>query len=166
MVVILKRIYAIPIAIVVIIVLVFPTVHPRTRQEPYTVYETVTATDLEATYRCSDILEDRDYWEWSELDLPINLRIEVNVASTEDIYIIIKTATGTISNMTLKKHDYNILAEGPSLYLKVWNPALLGLGPSAVVSGDIKVYHEYMKEVPVTKNRTVPYEQWLPWWMP
>lgn len=68
----------------------------------------------------------------------------------------IKSVEGTVSNEQKKVHDYTVYANGPSLYVEVKNPTLLGLGPSAVVSGDIKLYHDY----------ETSYIEWLPWWTP
>lgn len=162
---ILKRIYVILIVIVAIVLMAFPTPHSRTRQESYIEYETVTKTDLEVTYGCSGTLKDGYYWDWSRSDLPSGLKIVVDVSSTETLEIRIKSVSDNVIK-TLKEHYYTVITEGPSLYINIQNPTLLYLGTTAVISGDIKVYHEYEAQVPVTKYQTVPYEQWLPWWMP
>jgi hypothetical protein len=44
-------------------------------------------------------------------------------------------------NQESKIQDYTFYTKGPSLKVTVLNPTWFGLGDSAVVSGDIKIYH-------------------------
>lgn len=69
-----------------------------------------------------------------------------------------KFVEGTVSNEQRKTHDCTLHANGPSLYVEVKNPSLLGLGPSAVVSGDTKIYHDHETQL--------SFIEWLSWWMP
>ena len=88
----------------------------------------------------------------------LRIRIVVNIESTEDVIVYIKSVEGIICNERGKVHHYTLYASGPSLYVKVENLTIFGLGPSAVISGDIKIYHDYETQV--------TYVEWLPWWMP
>jgi len=115
-------------------------------------------SDLERSLDCSGTLQDGYYWHWDLTDLPSNVRIVVNVGSTEEVSVYLKSVEGVVSNQQKKVYDYTLYAKGPSLYVKVENPTIFGLGPSAVVSGDIKVYYDYEAQV--------PYTEWVPWWMP
>ncbi len=161
----MKRSYVILLVIVAIVVTAFPTPHSRTRQESYIEYETVIKTDLEVNYGSFGTLKDGHYLDWGRSDLPSDLKIVVDVSSTETLEIRIKSVSDNVIK-TLKEHHYTVITEGPSLYFNIQNPTLLYLGTTAVISGDINIYHEYEAQVPVTKYQTVPYEQWLPWWMP
>jgi hypothetical protein len=158
--------YIVIILIAIFVVLAFPTPHSRLKQESYVEYETVTKTDLEETLPCSGTLQDCRYWEWGLTDLPTTLKIVVSLTSTEAVEVKVRSVSRTESDRTSNTHYYTFYANGPSLYVTVTNPGLLCLGNSAVVSGDIKVYYEYQTQVPVTKYRTVPVTDWLPWWMP
>jgi len=160
-----KWFYIIPI-VIVLAVLVYPTPHNRVKQESYTEYETVTKTDLQETLGCSGTLKDGYRWEWPLTDLPTNLKIVVKISSTVEVRVTIESASGIGYNQESKIQDYTFYTKGPSLKVTVLNPTWFGLGDSAVVSGDIEIYHEYQAQVPVTKYRSVPYTEWLPWWMP
>lgn len=158
--------YLIPIIVVaILLILLIPTPHSRTKQESYTEFETVTKTDLIKTLPCSGTLKDGDRWEWGLTDLPTTLKVIVKLSSTEEVNVVIESVSGVDLSKSGKSHDYSFYSKGPSLKATVTNPTLLGLGPSAVISGNIEIYHEYQAQVPVTKYRTVPYTEWLPWWM-
>ena len=154
--------------ILIIIVIAFPTPHERMKQESYIVYETVTKTDLYETLVCSNTLQDGYYmhWDLTDLpDLPDNLKIIISVSSTEEIEIYIKSVQDVEYLVDQNKHDRTLFCNGPSLYVEVRNPSLFGLGKSAIISGDIKIFHQYEVEEPITKYRMVPITEWLPWWM-
>jgi hypothetical protein len=138
------------IILLIVVVAVFPTPHTRIRTEQ--------RSTLEDWLNCSGTLKDGYYWHWDLTDLPSNVRIVVNIGSTEEVSVYIKSVEGVVSNQQKKVHDYTLYAKGPSLYVKVENPTIFGLGPSAVVSGEIKVYHDYEAQV--------RYTEWVPWWMP
>ena len=107
---------------------------------------------------CSGRLDDGYYWHWDLTDLPSYVRIVVNIGNTEEVRVYIKSVEGEVCNKEGKVHDYTLYAKGPSVSVEVINPTIFGLGPSAVVSGKIEVYHDYQAQV--------EYTEWVPWWMP
>lgn len=158
-----RKKYAIVIVIIAVLTL-FPTPHSRTRQEPYTTYETVTKTDWLTTYPCNDFLEHGQSWIWELPDLPKdNLKIIVNMYTHLVVEVMIKSTSGIISQKRFSWMD--------ELYCKNWWTVSTSWShnphneASSFVEGDIKVYHEYETQIPVTKYRTVQYTEWLPWWM-
>lgn len=137
------------LGIIILVAILFPT--PRVRTE----YEF--KRDLEGVLDCSWTLADGNYRYWDLTDMPKDLVFEVSITSTEEVTVEIRTASGTLSKKTDKFHNYKVYADGPSLRVSVTNPSVFGLGASAVVSGDMDIYHEYEDEI--------RYTEWLPWWM-
>jgi len=158
----------VPIIVVIVAALLFPTPHYRIRQEPYVEYETVTKSDLVGLLDCSGTLKDGWLWHWDETNLPADLRILVEISSTEEVQVYMKSVAGEVTRRSGKEHGYTVYASGPSLYVEVKNPSFLGLGlgTSAVISGEISIYHDYTEQVPITKYHTITYTEWLPWWIP
>ena len=138
-----------------LVILFFPTPHPRTK------YETVNKSDLVKYLDCSGTLEGGYYWSWHLTDLPDNLRIEVKILSTDAVNVYIKTVSEVINDKTQNEHEYTLYANGPSMEVKVTNPAGIFSNPPAVMSGYIKVYHDY-----TTEELVVYKTEWLPWWFP
>jgi hypothetical protein len=151
----------------------------RTRTVPYTSYESQLRRDLEKTLNTNGVLKGGYKWDWDLYDLSSDtLYIIVDISSTDDVEVIIKDRTGKICDYTSKRHNYHVYGVGPVLDVEVYNPWGIFYNPDAVVSGNIKIYHEYYKTVPVTKYRTETYESWeivdyktstqtvvKPWWM-
>jgi len=150
-----RRLWVIPVIIAVLIILFLPTPHQRTR------YENITKTDLVKFLDCSGTLEGGHSWTWALTDLPSALRVEVNISSTDAVRVYIKTVSGVINDKTQNKHVYTINADGPSMEVKVENPWGLFYNPTAVISGYIKIYHDYTTQVEVVYKT-----EWLPWWLP
>jgi len=138
------------VLLLIIVVAVFPTPHTRIRME----HKSVLLRRLD----CSGTLKDGYYWYWDLTDLPPYVRIVVDVGSTEEVRVYIKSVEGVVCDREGKVHDYTLYAKGPSLHVEVINPTTFGLGSSAVVSGGIEVYHDY-------EART-EYTEWTLWWMP
>ena len=145
------RIPAIVSFVVFLLILAFlPTPHARIKNE--------SKSDLESFLDCSNTIKDNWLIHWDLTDLSDNLKIVVDVGSTEEVKIYVKSVEGTVSNEQGKIHDYTVYGIGPSLYVEIKNPGpIIGSGPSAVVSGEIRVYHDYEEQV--------SYIEWLPWWM-
>ncbi|MCP8321266.1 MAG: hypothetical protein H3Z52_10070 [archaeon] len=134
---------------------------------------------MERTLNTDGVLDDGYSWEWNLYDLPDDtLYIIVDISSTENVDVEIKDKTGMIYDYTSKDHYYYAYGVGRVLDVKVENPWFFW-GPSAVVDGEIRIYHEYYETVPVTKYRTETYQSWeivdyetstwtemKPWWMP
>lgn len=135
----------------ILIVAFAPTPHARVKNE--------FKSDLTRLLDCSQTIEDNWLVHWDVKDLPDNLRVEVDVAGTEELKIYIQSVAGTVSDERKKVHDYTVNCNGPSLYIEIKNPGpWIGSGPSSVVSGDIHIYNDYETQV--------TYIEWLPWWMP
>lgn len=132
----------------------------RTRQVPYTVYEDRVMRDLLDSESFQDSLPDCHYWELSYPNLPDKLIVDFSFTSTDDLQVRIYDATGLIYDQYARRFDMKFYAKGPTLYVKILNPGVLCTGPPAVVNGYFKVYHEYVKKVPVTKYRTETYQSW------
>jgi peptide/nickel transport system permease protein len=136
--------------ILVVTLIIFPTPHNRIRNE--------SRSDLEKWLGCYGTLNDNNYWRWNLTNLDANLRIVVNISSIEEVYVYIKSVEGEVSNNLGEVHDYTVNASGPSLYVNIDNPVILGSGSPAIISGDITIYHDYETQV--------SYTEWLQWWMP
>ena len=162
----MKRSYVILIVIITIVLMAFPTPHSRTRQESYTEYETVTKTDLVKTLDCSRTLQDGYTRQVGWTDMQDETKIVVDIESTEGVTVELTDASATFYDSNKKVHSVTFTRFSASYDVSVENPSIFGLGDSAVMTGSIKAYHVYEAQVPVTKYRTVPYEEWLPWWMP
>ncbi|MGQ9469796.1 MAG: hypothetical protein ACUVTD_08285 [Nitrososphaerales archaeon] len=99
-----KRLIAIIlIGIALAIILVYPTPHTysvtepvygyvtRTREVPYTDYETQWRQDLERTLNTDGVLSGGYKWDWNLYDLPDGtLYIVVDLSSTDDVWVTIK----------------------------------------------------------------------------
>lgn len=138
------------ITVLVIVLTIIPTPRVRVRNEA--------RNDLEQWLPCWGTLTDGQSWQWNPTTLPSNLRIVVNISSTEYVKVLITNPEGNVYNKLWNMHDCTINASGPYLHVNIENPTLSGSGASVVVTGDIRIYHDY--EVPVS------YTEWLPWWMP
>ncbi len=182
----MKRSYIILTCIVAIVLVTFPIPHARTRQESYIEYETVTKTDFVKTLDCSNTLQDDDtlHGDWTEM--PNEAKIVVDIESSE--YVNVKLTDGhggvfytknkKVHNATFirskKFSKYGMDSHPPydpegtdaTFDISITNFQGYGQGDSAVMNGSIKAYHVHETQEGVTKYRTVPYEQWLPWWMP
>ena len=154
------------IVIVLAIVLGFPTPREGVKTISYTDYETFIQTDAYTRLRCSRTLEDGHKINWDLHDTPDELVFDVDVSSTEEIVILIESVDEIEYRRDAKIHKTSFECNGPSIYVEIYNPTLLGTGPSAVISGDIVITYEHEVSRPVTKYRSVPITQWLPWWMP
>jgi len=180
------------IGVALAIILLFPTPHTyttkepvygyvtRERQVPYTDYEFQTKRDLVKTIPVPNVIKDGYYYYQDLYGLPDGtLYITVDISSTEDLEVLIKDTSGTIYDYDSRRHYGYIYGRGPVLYVKIANPSILGLGPDAVCSGKIEIYHEYTAKVPVIKYRTETYQSWeiiryetktwtemKPWWAP
>ena len=115
-------------------------------------------SDLLMTLYSSTSLQEGYYRYWELTDLASELKLEVSIDSTEEVIVYIKSTQGVVCNEQQKVHHYSVNCNGPSLYVEVKNPSVLGLGSSAVISGNIEVFHDYEEQV--------TYNEWLPWWMP
>lgn len=155
----------IPIILVLAIV-VYPTPHERVKTTSYIEYETFIQTDTYTRLRCSTTLDDGYRINWDLSDTPDELVFDVNVSSTEEITILIESVDDVEYRQNAKIHKTSFVCNGPSIYVEVYNPTLLGTGPSAVVSGEIVITYRHEVSRPVTKYQSVPVTQWLPWWMP
>ena len=162
----------------------FPIPHARTKQESYIEYETVTTTDLVETLDCSKTLQD-DYTihgDWTEM--PNEAKIVVDIESNEYVNVKLTDRHGVFYTKNKKVHNAtfirsnqfpNFMGSHPpydpegtdaNFDISITNFQGYGQGDSAVMTGSIKAYHVHETQEEVTKYRTVPYEQWLPWWMP
>ena len=167
------------------VLVTFPIPHSRTRQESYIEYEAVTKTDLVETLDCSNTLQDDDtlHEDWTEM--PNEAKIVVDIESSE--YVNVKLTDGhrgVFYTKNKKVHNATFIRSNQFQYLSGYYPPYdpegtdanfdisitnfqgYGQGDSAVMSGNIEAYRVYEEQFPVTKYRTVPYVQWLPWWMP
>ncbi len=180
----MKRSYIILTCIVAIVLVTFPIPHARTRQESYIEYETVTTTDLVSNLDCSSTLQDDStlHGDWTEM--PNEAKIVVDIESSEDVKVKLTDGHGVFYDAIKKVHNATFIRSNQFKYgmgsqppyepegtdatfdESVTNLLHFGQGDSAVMSGSIKAYRVYEEQVPVTKYRTVPYEQWLPWWTP
>ena len=137
------------VILLVVIVAFFPTPHARIRTE--------FNSNRINTLDCSNILEDGDRMYWDLTNLPSGLKIDVSLDSSEDVIVYLRSTQGVISQKEQMIHHYSVTCVGPSLYIEVKNPTFLGWGPSAAVSGEIKIFN-YQEE-------QISYDEWLPWWM-
>jgi len=184
----LKRSYIILTCIVAIVLVTFPIPHSRTKQEPYIEYEAVTKTDFVKTLDCSSTLQD-DYTihgDWTEM--PNEAEIVVDIESSEDVKVKLRAGQnagyGVFYDAIKKVHSatfirsnqfkdgmgyrppYDPEGTDANFDISITNLLHFGQGDSAVMTGSIKAYRVHETQEEVTKYRTVPYEQWLPWWMP
>jgi hypothetical protein len=161
----------------------FPTPHARTKQESYIEYEAVTKTDLVKTLDCSRTLQDDDTLHGDWIEMPNEAKIVVGIESSEDVKVKLTDGHGVFYDAIKKVHSATFIRSNQFKYLSglyppyepegtdaifdvsVTNLLHFGKGDS-VMSGSIKAYRVYEEQVPVTKYRTVTYEQWLPWWTP
>lgn len=139
------------ILILIAIAIVFPT--------PHTLMRTEARRDLVKHLDCSGTLKDGYSWHWGLTELPSYVTIIINIRSTEEVRVYIKSVEGIVYDKEGKVHDCLInYVRGPSLYVEIINPTMFGSGPSAVMSGGIEVCYDHVVQV--------PYTAWLPWWMP
>ena len=132
------------VGIAVAVALLFPTPHVYTVTEPVYGYVTKTARDLVKTLDCDGVLSGGYCWNWDLYDLPDGtLYIVVDVSSTDDVEITIKDKTGVIYDVCSKEQYYHVYGVGPVLEVEVYNPPGILHNPDAVISGEIKIYHEY-----------------------
>jgi hypothetical protein len=162
-----KRIAVVIVVVILAVFLGFPTVHSRTRQESYLATAMVNREEYLRTLDCSTTLPDGQSLEFDVSPLNDSTRFVFGVTSTQEIRIMVTGRTTPILyEATRSQHFGNQTGEDWKFSVEVWNPSLTYTGPSAEVSGNIKVYRIYQAETTVWKSRTVPYTQWLPWWMP
>ncbi len=180
----MKRSYIILTCIVAVVLVTFPIPHSRTRQESYIEYETVTTTDLVSYLDCSNTLQDDDTLHEDWTDMPNEAKIVVDIESSEYVNVKLTDGHGVFYDAFKKVHNATFIRSNQFPYfmgshppyepegtdatfdLSVTNLLHFGQGDSAVMTGSIKAYHVHETQEEVTKYRTVPYEQWLPWWMP
>ena len=138
----MKQIYVSLIVIVAILLVVFPTPHPYLKE------------DLVKTVDCSTTLQDG--WSISDgwVDMQDLTKIIVDIHSSESVNVVIQSGSTYIYSQSGNTHAYTDTRSENAYVVSVTNPTLLGMGPSADVTGDIRAYHIY--------NET----QLLPWWMP
>jgi hypothetical protein len=163
----------------------FPIPHARTKQESYIEYETVTTTDLVSNLDCSNTLQD-DYTlheDWT--DMPNEAKIVVDIESSEYVNVKLTDGHGGVfytknkkvhsatfirskkfSKYGMASYTYDPEGTDANFDISITNFQGYGQGDSADMSGSIKVYRVYETQEEVTKYRTIPYAQWLPWWMP
>jgi hypothetical protein len=162
----------------------FPIPHSRTRQESYIEYETVTTTDLVSNLDCSSILQDDYTLRGGWTDMPNEAKIVVYIESSEDVKVKLSDGHGVFYDAIKKVHNAMFIRSNIIQYLSGYYPPYdpegtdatidvsvtnllhFGQGDSAVMTGSIKAYHVHETQKEITKYRTVPYEQWLPWWIP
>ena len=181
----MKRSYIAIIVIVAIVLMTFPILHARTRQESYIEYEAVTLTDFVKTLDCLHTLQDDDTLHEDWTDMPNEAKIVIDIESSE--YVNVKLTDGhggvfytknkKVHNATFIRSNQfpNFMGSQPpydpegtdaNFDISITNFQGYGQGDSADMTGSIKAYRVYEIQEEVTKYRTVPYEQWLPWWMP
>jgi len=160
----------------------FPIPHARTRQESYIEYEAVTKTDFVKTLDCLRTLQDDDTLHGDWTDMPNEAKIVVDIESSEYVNVKLTDRHGVFYSKNKKVHNATFIRSNKSKYgmpyiydpegtdanfdISITNFQGYGQGDSADMMGSIKAYHVHETQKEITKYRTVPYEQWLPWWMP
>ena len=138
----MKRSYLIGVVIVIAIAVgFFPTPHLRTKQ------------DLVENLGCTLTLEDGDHIDQGWVDIQNPIKIIIDIQSTEEVEVELKSVSTTIYFQTGTVHAYTGTSSYASYTVSVTNPTLFATGSSAYMTGSIKAYHVY--EV----------QQWVPWWM-
>ena len=82
---------------------------------------------------------------WSLKDL----NVTVEVASNEQIEVTIRSADELDYDKSAWAFNDEFSTTGPSLSIVVFNPAQLGIGPSALVTGSIQVYSTHKEPLVV-----------------
>jgi len=108
---------------------------------PYQYSYQATITDVTKTYN-SDGIQDGYYTTWSQ-SVSSGSWMKVDIVSTEDVEI---TVTGSVSaqlyQATSKSFSRTVsFGSTETISVKILNPSLFGLGPSAYVSGSFTFQH-------------------------
>jgi hypothetical protein len=112
--------------------------------------------ELINTVSSSEPVQDGYSRSWSLKDLPTTLNVTVEVASNERIEVTIRSADELVYAKSAWTFNDEFSTTGPSLSIVVFNPAQLGMGPSALVTGSIRIYRTYEE----------PLVEWTFWWLP
>jgi len=183
----MKRIHVFLVVVVAVVLVGFPTYRSGTREEPYTEYETVTKKDIIKSFDCNQTLTGYQILQMNWTITGPNLSSETrgSIQSTENITVrivlveCVKPFTSSQNyslcfNETIMNDTTNFIPYGTWEYFYVSADEMVtrlitieNPNPVQVImNGTLGGYHTYEAQVPVTKYRTVKYEQWLPWWMP
>ncbi len=142
----------------------FPILVDGEVKEYYTVEETVIKSELVKKIDCDFNLGNNKERDWSFTTLGDNLKINVDISSTEIIILKIDSKNGVETNDRDNILLFNKTVEGPSLVVSLYNPWEV-FGEKAELQGSIKIYHEYNATVQTTKYNLVPGKVWTIWWV-
>ena len=152
------------IVILIILGAMFPIQVDGYVKEYYTLEKIVMKKELKKTIDCDCNIGNNKEKDWSLTDLGENLRIIVDISSTEDIILKVESKNGIEINNRNRIFLYNCTMEGPSLVIELQNPWEM-FGEKAELHGSIKIYHEYYKNVQTTNYTLKPGKVWTIWWM-
>jgi len=150
--------------VVVLLVIFFPVKKDAMVTEHYTEEIEVLERELKQEFDCDIEIKTRDTVEESYTDLGDNIRIVIDVASTQDINLEIQSSEKLEINEKAKIFNYNFTTKGTSLVIKMFNPNYPIVGRDAQLSGKIQIYHEYLTVETIDKTRQVPGKVWTIWW--
>ena len=132
----------IAIAIVVVIIAAFPTLHVRTVE------------DLVETLDCNQTLADGDSISAEWTNMQFKSKIVTSISSNENITVSITAEDPgeyTFNSEAKKSHEHQEIATHSTWNVTVLNPT--DNGSPATMSGSITAYR-------------LEKHEWLPWWMP
>ncbi len=131
------------ILIIVTVLLVFPTPHPRTRHETkYATGPLYFALPIGEKVEVHWVLQG-----WHQ--------ITINLESNKEIRVTFRTADGALYNLTKTVHGFDDIDFADAVYdISIVNPVLTGDDAPTIVSGNMSA------------AEIVQYQEWWPWLFP
>jgi len=129
--------------IVIVVMLAFPTPHPRTRHEAkYATGALDVTLPIDETINFHWVLHG---WH----------KITIILESTTEIRVTFKTAFGALYNLTKTEHSFSNHDNEDTIYdISITNPFLTGDDAPAIVSGNMSA------------DEIIQYHEWSPWLFP
>ena len=192
----LKRRCTILLVVFAVVLVGFPTYHSGTREEPYTEYETVSKSAIIKTFDINQTLAGYQSLQmnWTITGPDESSETRGSIQSTANISVRIVLVECVKLSRASQTYGYsygdinynyssNFMPNGTweiqgpngtweyfyssedemvTRLIIIENPNPV----QVIINGTLGGYHTYQDQFPVTKYRTVKYEQWLPWWMP